>query len=129
MFQEICWQAKENLGHGTVEIQRYNQNETKFNGDCSRNNFERKIKDGVYVINPDKFANIRTHQDAIYIKSDPLIYFSSFVAEHSQKEAKKFIGNRNIIANVFRIQAYNSLMFGYSCHRSIDFMLNNKSLT
>lgn len=57
------------------------------------------------------------------------MYFNSFVAEHSQKEAEKFIGNRNIIANVFRIQAYTSLMFGYSCHRSIDFMLNNKSLT
>lgn len=57
------------------------------------------------------------------------MYFNSFVAEHSQKEAEKFIGNRNIIANVFRTQAYTSLMFGYSCHRSIDFMLNNKSLT
>ena len=42
-------------------IQRYNQNEPQFNGDCSRNNFEWKIKDGVYVVNPDKFANIRTH--------------------------------------------------------------------
>ena len=35
------------------EIQKYYQNEPKFNGDYSRNNLP-KIKDGTYVINLDE---------------------------------------------------------------------------
>ena len=34
------------------EIEKYYQNEPKFNGDYSRNNLS-KMKDGVYVINLD----------------------------------------------------------------------------
>ena len=36
-----------------------------------------------------------------------------------QIEIKKFIGNKNKITNIYRIQAYNSIMRGYFC---IDFM-------
>ena len=35
------------------EIQRYYQNEPRFNGDFSRNNLQLKIKDEEYVINLD----------------------------------------------------------------------------
>ena len=35
------------------EIQRYYQNELRFNGVFSRNNLPQKIKDGTYVINLD----------------------------------------------------------------------------
>ena len=34
-----------------LEIQRYYQNETRFNGVYSRDNLPDKIKDGTYVIN------------------------------------------------------------------------------
>ena len=37
----------------TFEIQKYYQNEPRFNGNYSRNNLP-KIKDGAYVINRDK---------------------------------------------------------------------------
>ena len=37
----------------TFEIQKYYQNEPRFNGNYSRNNLP-KIKDGTYVINRDK---------------------------------------------------------------------------
>ena len=48
--------------------------------------------------------------------------------EHTPKGIKKFIGNKNIVANIFRIQAYDSIMCGYYCIGFIDFMLKDKSL-
>ena len=36
---------------------------------------------------------------------------------------KKFIGNKNIKTNIFRIQANNSIMCGYFCIGFLDFML------
>ena len=52
--------------------------------------------------------------------NDNNIYFVSF--EHIPKEIKKFIGNKNII-NIYRMQAYDSIMCGYFCIGFIDFML------
>ena len=43
------------------EIQKYYQNKPRFNGIYSRNNLPEKIKDGAYVINLDKYANVGTH--------------------------------------------------------------------
>ena len=57
-----------------------------------------------------------------------VIFFDSFGLEHIPKEIKKFIGNKNIITNIYRIQAYNSIMCGYFCIGFIDFMLKDKSL-
>ena len=45
-----------------------------------------------------------------------------------QKEIKKFIGNKNIITNIYRILAYDSIMWGYFRIGFIDFMLEGKSL-
>ena len=42
------------------KIQKYYQNEPKFNGVYSRNNLP-KIKDGVYVTNLDELKSIQTH--------------------------------------------------------------------
>ena len=41
---------------------------------------------------------------------------------------KSFIGNENFI-NIYRIQAYDSIMIGYFCSGFIDFILKGKSLT
>ena len=40
------------------EIQRYYQNDTRFNGVYSRHNLPNKIKDGVYIINHYKHVSI-----------------------------------------------------------------------
>ena len=48
------------------EIQKYYQNEPRFNGVCSRNNLPKKIKDGVYVINLDEYADVGTHWIALF---------------------------------------------------------------
>ena len=56
-----------------------------------------------------------------------VIYFDSFGVE--PKETKKFIGNRDIKANIFRVQANDSIMCGYFCIGLINFMLkSNKKL-
>ena len=41
---------------------------------------------------------------------------------------KKIIGNRNAVQNIYRIQAYNSMMCGYFCIGFVNFMLKGKSL-
>ena len=41
-------------------IQKYYQNEPKFNGDCSRNNSS-KIKDGTCIRKIDEYESIVTH--------------------------------------------------------------------
>ena len=43
-----------------IEIQKYYQNETRFNGVYSRDNLP-KIKDRVYIINLDEYSDIGTH--------------------------------------------------------------------
>ena len=55
-------------------------------------------------------------------------YFDSFEVEHIPKEIKAFIGNKNIITNTYRIQAYDSIMCAYFCIGFIDFMLKGQSL-
>ena len=45
-----------------------------------------------------------------------------------QKEIQKFKGNKNIITNIYRLQAYDSIMCAYFCVGFIDFMLKGKSL-
>ena len=86
------------------EIQKY-QNEPKFCG-VSRNNLL-KIKVVAYTINPDECKSIETHLIALHVNGDDIAYFDSFGVEHISKEIKKIKGNRNIVTNICRIQAYN----------------------
>ena len=67
-----------------VEIQKYNQNEHKFNGVYSRNNLL-KIKDGVYVINLDDYKSIQSHWIVLYVNDNNVIYFDSFGVEKFKK--------------------------------------------
>ena len=118
-----------------------NENEAKFNGVYSRDNLP-KIKDGAYVINVDGYSDIGIHWVALYLQNDNdnIFYFNSFGVEHIPKETRAFIvnnnnnnnsnnNNKNIISNIFRTQAYDSIMCGYFCIAFIDFMLAGKTLT
>ena len=73
--------------------------------------------------------------------------FDSFGVEHIPKEIKAFFNccslnsstsyhplssasrNKSIKTNIFRIQAYDSVMCGYFCIGFIDFMFKGKTLT
>ena len=91
--------------------------------------FSHKIKNGAYVINPDEYSDIETHWIALYVNNKTVTYFNSFGDDHISKEIKKFMNNRNIIANIFRIQAYDSVICGYFCIGYINYMFKGKSLT
>ena len=56
------------------EIQRYYQNEPKFNGVYSRNNLP-KIKDGAYVTNHDEVKSIGTHWIALYVNGNNNVFW------------------------------------------------------
>ena len=62
------------------------------------------------------------------MNAENVTYFDSFGVEHIPNEIRKFIGNINVMANIYRIQAYVLIMYGYFCIRFIDFMLKGKSL-
>ena len=106
------------------EIQGYYQNESRFNGVFSRDNLPNTIKNGAkrgeraYVINLEKYHDIGTHWVALHVNNKTITYFDSFGVEHIPKEIMKFIGsssNKKIIANIYRIQAHDSIMSGYFC--------------
>ena len=65
----------------------------------------------------------------MYVLNNDVTHFDSFGVEHIANEIKKFIVNKNIKTNIFRIQAYDSVMCGYFCTGFIDFMLAGKTLT
>ena len=111
------------------EIQKYCQNEPRFNGVFSRDNLPKKVKDGAYVINPDEYADTGTHWIALFCKGNETVYFDSFGVEHIPEEIKNFIGNKNTKPSIFRVQANDSIMCGYFCNGFIYFMLAGKKFT
>ena len=119
-----------------TEICEYYKNEPRFNGVYSRNNLPNKIKKGAYVINLDEYENTGTHWVSLFVKANEVIYFDSFGVEHIPKEINKFIDNdttkssslERIKNNIFRIQAYDSIMCGYFCIEFINYMLKGKTL-
>ena len=88
-----------------------------------------KIKDGTYVINLDEYSNTGTHWIVLYVNNKTVTYFDSFGVEHIPKEIKKFINNKNTIANIYRVQDYDSIMSGYFCVGFINYLFQGKSLT
>ena len=103
-----------------LEIQTCYQNEPRFNGVYSRDNLPR-IKDGAYVINLGEYSDIGTHWVGLYVNNNnnnnnnnSVTYFDFFGVEHIPKEIKEFIDSSlSITTNIFRIKAYDSIMWGY----------------
>ena len=50
-----------------------------------------------------------THWNALFCNKNEIVYFDSFGVEYIPDEIKDFIGNKNIIAKIFRVQANNSI--------------------
>ena len=82
------------------EIQKYYQNEPRW----------------AYVINLDEYSDIGIHWVALYVHNEDVTYFDSFGVEHIPNEIKAFIDRLlSTATNIFRIQAYDSIMCGYFC--------------
>ena len=66
------------------EIQKFYQNEPRFNGVYSRNNLP-KIKDEAYVIKLDEYSDIGTHWVALHVNNNDVTYFDSFGVDNIPK--------------------------------------------
>ena len=111
------------------EIQKYYQDELRFNGVYSRDNLP-KIKDWAYIINLDGYSDIGTHWVSLYVNNNDVTYLDSFGVEHIPKETKSFIDpSLFITANIFKVQAYDLIMCGYFWIGFIDFEFKGKTLT
>ena len=58
------------------DMQKYYQNEPKFNGVYGRNNLT-KAKNGTYIINLDEYQSLGTHWITLYVNFENVIYFDS----------------------------------------------------
>ena len=70
------------------EIQKYYENESRFNGVYSRNNLPKKVKDGAYVINLDEYEDIGTHWIALFCKKMKLFILIVLVLNIFLKKLK-----------------------------------------
>ena len=70
-------------------------------------------KNGANVVNLDEYSHIGTHWIALYVNTKTVTYFERFRVGHILKEIKKFINNKKIIANIFTIKPYDSVMCVY----------------
>ena len=69
---------------------------------------------------------MQTHLIALLVNgNNNVIYFNSFGVKHIPKEIKKFIGNENVITNIYRIQAYVSILWRCFCIVFNNFLLNS----
>ena len=78
------------------EIQSYYQNKLKFNGVYLSDNLPNEIKDCVYIITCDEYANFGTHWIPLYVMNNDATHFDSFLVEHIIRKMKWFIGRTNM---------------------------------
>ena len=93
-------------------MQKRYHNEPTFNGVYSRMNLP-KIKFGAYVIHLYEYESIGDHWITLFVNGNNVIYFDSFGDEYIWKEIKTSIDNKNITKNIFRAQAFDSIMCRY----------------
>ena len=77
----------------------------------SRNNLPEQIKDGAYVINLGEYTDAGTYWIALFCRKSKFVYFESFGVEHVPEETKEFIDNKDIKANIFLVQANDSIAY------------------
>ena len=68
------------------QVEKYHENEIRFNGVFSRNNLPKKIKDRAYVTNFDEYADVGTHWITLFCNRNEIVYFDSFCVEHVPEE-------------------------------------------
>ena len=65
----------------------------------------------------------------MYALNKDVTYCDTFGVKHIPKGIKKFVDKSTAVTNIFRIQSYDSEMWGYFCIGFIDFIVKSKSLT
>ena len=91
--------------------------------------YQKKKKKVAYLLNFDEYADEETHWINLFLTVIKVYYFDTFGVERIPEDIKKFIGNKNIKGNIFRVESNNSIMCGYFCVGFIDSILTNEKLT
>ena len=68
------------------QLEKYHENEARFNGVFSRNNLPEKIKGWTQVINLDEYADVGTHWITLFCNRNEIVYFDSFGVKHVPEE-------------------------------------------
>ena len=111
------------------EIMEYYKNEPRFNGVYSRDRLPSVVKDGAYVVNLDEFEDSGTHWVAVFVeRGSKATYFDSFGVTSLPEEIKGFLEGKNLVVNLYRVQAYDSIMCGYFCIGFINHILKGLGL-
>ena len=74
-----------------------------------------KQRVGAYIINLEKNESLESHWVALYVNAENLLYFTRFRVKHIGKKITILIGNKNINANTYKMQVFDSVMCGYFC--------------
>ena len=70
------------------------------------------------------------HIELLYFVTKVKLFVSiDCLCRYVPEEIKKFVEIKNIISNIFRVQASYSIMCGYFCIGFIDLMLAGRKLT
>ena len=73
------------------EIQKYYQNEPRFNCVFSRNNLPKIIRDGAYIINLDKYGDVGTYWIAYFVTEMKLFILIALVLNMFLKKLKNLL--------------------------------------
>ena len=89
---EIKWIFNAASSFNKFEIQKYYENDPRFNGVFSRDNLPKKIKDGAFVINLDEYKDVGAHWIALFCKKSEIVYLIVLVLNMFLKKLKSLSG-------------------------------------
>ena len=98
------------------KVQKYYENEPRFNGVYSRNNLPGKIKDVAYLINLDEYADVGTYWIALFCNGNEIVFFDNFGVKHVPKEIKEFIKNKSKHSSSTSKQLSNTQLLSHWIH-------------
>ena len=78
------------------------------------------------MIDHDEYHSVETQPIALYFNKNQVTYFNSFGVEYTSKEIKEFFSDKDVTANIFRVQAYNSIC-GYFCIAFMEHILKGSN--
>ena len=78
------------------------------------------------MIDHDEYHSVEIQPIALYFNKNQVTYFNSFGVEYTSKEIKEFFSDKDVTANVFRVQAYNSIC-GYFCIAFMEHILKGSN--
>lgn len=106
----------------------YYDKHAKFGGVFSRDNLPYMLKEQFYIVNLDDKEGPGTHWVVIFNIGEQCIYFDSFAVDPPEEVISRMRQtNKKMIANIYRIQAIDSINCGFFCIYVVDQLLKGKN--